>query len=283
LLWKDSFPRLSLLSPKIIKMTPWKQIYAKLDDLSDVELESWASKNLWNDAASKHEKISQDLLQVNTPDLLRIISCLAPSLHPVKLLQNYFTLLTSVLLDQNESLERLNQCTKIATLALKTEDESLTGDIKAFAKQFFGCLVKESKARWNTFEGITKGHPKKDQIALDPSRIPRLEFVLFSFGMAKPLIFYGLLNDLAKDPETRLQALMLLKTFLILEGSPTYYLIDSELYKTVIISSLCDTETSLFLTSVTILTIILPIVATKTVVHLDELISILVLALKFEL
>jgi hypothetical protein len=263
-------------------MTPWKQIYAKLDNFSDAELESWASKNLWNDADSKHERIAQDLQQVNTPDLLRILSCLAPSLHPVKLLRNYFSLLTSVLLDRNESLDRIAQSTKIATLALKTEDESLTGDIKAFAKQFFGCLVHESGIRWSTFEGIT-GHPKADQIALDPSRIPRLEFVLFSFGMARPLIFYALLNDLAKEPETRLQALMLLKTFLILEGAPTYYLIDSELYKTVIISALCDTETSLFLTSVTILTIILPIVATKAVVHLDELISILILSLKFEL
>lgn len=262
----------------------WKQILAKIDTLPDSELESWAFKNLWNDVDSKHEKIAQDLQQFhNNPNLLRILASLAPSLHPVKVLQQYFTLLTSVLLDRNESLERINQSTKIATLALKSEEEDLAEDIKAFAKRFFGCLVHESGIRWDTFEKITEGTPKANQIALDPSRIPRLEYVLFSFGMTKPLIFYELMNDLVKGAESRLQALMLLKTFLILEGAPTYYLIDSELYKTVIMSALCDTEISVFLTSVTILTIVLPIVATKAVAYLDHLVSILIFALRWEI
>ena len=55
------------------------------------------------------------------------------------------------------------------------------------------------------------------KISLDPSRIPKLEYVVFSFGMGKPLLFYELLNDMALDISSRLQAFLLLKSFLILE------------------------------------------------------------------
>ncbi|KAL2912830.1 hypothetical protein HK105_207717 [Polyrhizophydium stewartii] len=119
--------------------------------------------------------------------------------------------------------------------------------------------------------------------AFQSRTLPVLERVLFDFGMDQPHVFYALLNELALSPATRLRALMLLKTFLVLEGAPTYYLIEAPLLETVMGASLVDTDAATLLTAVAILTVMLPIMSARAVPRIDGLIQVLVRMMQWEL
>lgn len=268
----------------------WKELYKNIIDSSPLQtdaLETFALQNPWSPEGSQTtaEKISSDLLNYNGNDKLFILELLSPALEPGKLLQDYFKYLLSFLMNPND-LKSVDSATRIVSNALKSHvpNQSVYEDrLKTVARNLLDCFVNETHSRWTAFENIAHGKCIfDDRIALDPSRIPRLEYVIFAFGMSKSLLFYDLMNDLAMNPQARLPTLMLLKMFLILEDSPTYYLIDSELYKTVIKSALFDTDVSVFLTAITILTILLPIVATKAVDQLDNLVGILTNAIQWE-
>ncbi|KAL5035732.1 hypothetical protein RTP6_003382 [Batrachochytrium dendrobatidis] len=113
--------------------------------------------------------------------------------------------------------------------------------------------------------------------------LPALYHVLFSFGMSKPLVFYSLLNEMAIDPVTRLRSFMLLKAFLIWEDAPTYYLIDSVLFESVVHSATIDSDVATFTAALTILTILLPIVSSKAVARFERLMNSFLRALHWEL
>jgi hypothetical protein len=261
-----------------------------LAGMSLSELEVFAAQNIWEKSDAKlSDRIASDFFALygrsDPSTCLRHLELFLPALDPIRVINEYFHIFISILLNPQENLSLLDASIRITVNCLKSfiPESSPSQELKICAKKFLDCFVQETQARWNTVENLAAGiQPFTYQSALDPSQIPNLEQVLFSFGMAKPLLFYELLNDLAWLPDTRLHSFMLLKSFLILEDAPTYYLIDSELYKTVIRSAMVDSEASVFLTSITILTILLPIVATKAVSHLDDLTAILSKAIIWE-
>ena len=285
------------LIPKSFQMS-WRKVFSQLDDISDRDIEAFAHQNAW-DPVSGDDKFTVEIFQnYKGTNKWRVLDLLFPCLNPALLLESIFIQIIPLLLQsKNEELVHIDIVTRIVVKALKYQNQSsslseeisekeriFSKRLKQSAKQFLNAFIEESRTRWIKLDNIAAGKELfTEHIALDPSRVPRLEFVLFSFGMGKPLLFYELLNEMAVDSTTRLHSLMLLKSFLILENAPTYYLIDSELYKTVITLALIDTDASIFLTAITILTILLPIVATKAVAHLDQLVDILLSGIDWEL
>jgi hypothetical protein len=155
------------------------------------------------------------------------------------------------------------------------------------------AFCEANNKQWNTIEKIStlsldKHSPEVPNLRSGKNPLydgnpTSIERVIFAYGMTRPLKFYELLNEMAIDPSTRLNSFLLLKTFLILEGAPTYYLIDSILFNTVVHSALIDTEVSVFQTAVIILTILLPIVAFKACPLLNQLLYILLRAIQWEI
>ncbi|KAI8896914.1 hypothetical protein BC833DRAFT_595625 [Globomyces pollinis-pini] len=268
--------------------TNWKRIFSLLnDDPPKESIIEFSEQNPWHpDEITLAEKISSDLLTYEGKNKLEILALLSPSMEPGKLILDYFDLIMSFLVKPSD-LSQVDMVTTIAINALQTHVPSNSiyeSRLTMAARKFLGEYVKEREQRWSTFAKLSlKDSTYNYRIPLDPARIPRLECVVFAFGMSKPLIFYDLLNELAMNFETRLSAFMLLKTFLIVEGAPTYYLIDSQLLETVTLSALNDTDVSVYLTSITILSIFLPIVSIKAVSKLDDLIAILINAIKWEI
>ncbi|KAJ3346862.1 hypothetical protein HDU91_006933 [Kappamyces sp. JEL0680] len=247
----------------------FKDLLLAIDTTSDQEIESFAAQHTWTETDPKQtEKMATEFHSLyNGKRRLRNLELLLPALEPTRVVNDYFADFLSILLNPQENLEVLDCATRIViaclTAFIPEPFNHLQENIKQCAKRFLDCYILETLKRWDTFEDSAPGSRTfSDQLALDPSRIPRIEYVLFSFGIARPLLFYELLNEAAWKSETRLHSFMLLKSFLIVET---------------------DTEVSLFLTSITILTILLPIVATKASFHLDGLLSILINLIEWEL
>jgi hypothetical protein len=70
---------------------------------------------------------------------------------------------------------------------------------------------------------------------------------------------------------------------LLTKGAPTYYLIDSVLFETVVLSAMIDVHISVLSTAISLLTILLPIVAFKAVNRFNQLIAILLGAVRWEI
>jgi hypothetical protein len=268
----------------------WKQLCKTLQQDPQFDWESiqtFSEHNPWDENESQElsDKIANDI-QSYSGNKMKLLQALAPALEPGRLLLDHFSYLCSKLLDPDDlaTVEIASDIVRRCFTAHLDAESPFQSRITTAARQFLQVFVAETNSRWTAFENIA--HRKSifdDQIALDPIHIPRLEYAIFSFGMSKPLVFYDLLYELGMDPSTRLHCFTLLKTFLVLEGAPTYYLIDSDLYKIVIQSAVNDTDVPVFLTAITILTILLPIVAVKAVKHLDNLTWILMKALRWEI
>jgi hypothetical protein len=268
----------------------WKQLWKSLQQDPQFEWESlqrFSEHNPWDPSESQElsDKIANDI-QGYSGNKMKLLHALAPALEPGRLLLDHFSFLCSKLLDPDDlrTVEIASEIVRRCFTSHVDVDSPFQSRITTAARQFLQVFVSETNSRWTAFENIAhRNSIFDDQIALDPIHIPRLENAIFSFGMSKPLAFYDLLYELGMDPSTRLHCFTLLKTFLILEGAPTYYLIDSELYKIVIQSAVNDTDAPVFLTAITILTILLPIVAVKAVKHLDNLTWILMKAFRWEI
>jgi hypothetical protein len=264
-------------------MKLWKQLWTSLHDskLDPEQLQRFAEQNPWDPLESQElsDKIISDIQQIEKN--LWLLNLVQPMVEPGTLLLNNFTFFTNILLNSKD-LAQVETCCQLIHKCFKTHmdsDSIYQQRLTQAARQFLELFVKQTNLRWTLFQ---EKDIFDDHIALDPIHIPRLEYCIFSFGMSKPLIFYGLLNELGMSPQTRLHCFTLLKVFLILEDAPTYYLIDSDLYKTVIESAVCDDDVSVFLTAITILTILLPIVAVKAVKHLENLTNIMIKAIKWD-
>ncbi|KAJ3313999.1 hypothetical protein HDV04_001305 [Boothiomyces sp. JEL0838] len=250
------------------------------------ELESFALHNPWNpDDKNDLDKLSGQLQSIPEPNKLQVLQVLQPAFEPGRFILDHFDYLISILLNPS-NLEDGETATKLLADTFRTyvpPDSEYQTTLALAARKILDTYVSETQGRWDTFEQIVAGKSVFEyNIPLDPNRIPKLEYVAFQYGMSNPLSFYNLLNQLAVKVETRLHAFMLLKLFLIVEDTPTYYLIDADLFGTVISSTVNDTDICIFQTALTIITIFLPIVAVKSVSKLDELLSVLITAIKWE-
>ncbi|KAJ3260611.1 hypothetical protein HK103_000221 [Boothiomyces macroporosus] len=250
------------------------------------ELESFALHNPWNpDDKNDLDKLSGQLQSIPEPNKLQVLQVLQPAFEPGRFILDHFDYLTSILLNPS-NLENGETATKLLADTFRTyvpPDSEYQTTLALAARKILDTYVSETQGRWDTFEQIVAGKSVFEyNIPLDPNRIPKLEYVAFQYGMSNPLSFYNLLNQLAVEVETRLHAFMLLKLFLIVEDTPTYYLIDADLFGTVISSTVNDTDICIFQTALTIITIFLPIVAVKSVSKLDELLSVLITAIRWE-
>ncbi len=208
----------------------WKDTFQQLDSLSDKQVEIFANQNIWIAEASdqsKGDKMLADLLTFKGDGILRALFLLLPALNPIKVLEDFFDIFKNIFVDSsNTELAKIDYATRICVAALTSHQyeniEALQDRLKICAARFLNCFITETQKRWSKFGNIDAGKEEfTTKISLDPSRIPRLEYVVFSFGFAKPLLFYELLNDMALDMTSRLQSFMLLKSFLILEVSCT--------------------------------------------------------------
>jgi hypothetical protein len=206
-------------------MKEWKNVFQSISGTGPLQvqlIERFASHNPWNpnEAQEMAEKISLDIAQYKGNNLLKILDILYVAMEPGRLLSDYFSFFKHFLLSPND-LESVQITSKIVSGCLCAHiepDSQFQARLTIAERKLLECYVNETHQRWKIFEKVASGVSTQfDKIAMDPSRIPRLEYVIFSFGMAKPLIFYGLLNDLAIDPMTRLHSFMLLKSFLILQ------------------------------------------------------------------
>ncbi|KAJ3323166.1 hypothetical protein HDV06_002178 [Boothiomyces sp. JEL0866] len=251
------------------------------------ELESFALHNTWNpDDKSDLDKLSKQLQSLPENDKLKVLQVLQPAFEPGRFILDHYDYLISIVLNPS-NLESGEAATKLLADTFRTyvpPDTEYQATLTVAARKILDTYVIETQGRWNTFEQIVAGKSVFEyNIPLDPNRIPKLEYVAFQYGMSNPLSFYNLLNELAVKVETRLHAFILLKLFLIVEDTPTYYLIDAELFGTIISSAVNDTDICIFQTAVTIITIFLPIVAVKSVSKLDDLLFILITAIKWEI
>jgi DNA mismatch repair ATPase MutS len=193
---------------------------------------AYANQNLWfpescSDSQAKQlDKMLADLMSrcgSNTDLLLHVLDLILPAFNPLRVVEENFDIIKNILVESaNKTLSSIQSATRICIAALNSHQleslPSFQGRLRNCAKRLLDCFISETQNRWSTFGSIELGKEQFTQkMALDPSRIPRLEYVVFSFGMAQPLLFYELLNDMALDINTRLQAFMLLKSFLILE------------------------------------------------------------------
>ena len=207
--------------------TKWRDVLQQMDSMSDKDLEVFANQNIWIAEAtdqSRGDKMLADLQNYKGNGILRALFLLLPALNPIKVLEEYFDIFKNIFVDSyTTELVKIDYATKICVAALKSHQyetiPALQDRLKVCAARFLNCFITETQKRWSKFGNIEAGKEEfiTQKISLDPSRIPRLEYVVFSFGLAKPLLFYELLNDMALDMTTRLQSFMLLKTFLILE------------------------------------------------------------------
>jgi hypothetical protein len=204
-------------------MPNWKSVFSSIlnGEVNKELLEKFAQANQWypDVPQKKFEKIAADLSTYKGPNLLEILGHLYPSIEPGILLLDHFSYFVSVLLNPEE-LNSVESVTNLVSTALRSSlppESSFQERLITCERKLLDCYVIETHHRWKMFEGVASGSKKFDRIAMDPARIPKLETVIFAFGIDKPLIFYQLLNDMAMDPSTRLHSLMLLKSFLILQ------------------------------------------------------------------
>jgi hypothetical protein len=251
------------------------------------QLELFASQNQWSAVGSQtlSNKILESLKSYDGKNLLSILLHSQEAVEPGLLLIVYIPHFSTILLSCKE-LDKVEQTLQIIKKAFNTyvppgsEHEKRLTDA---ALKILDIYVTEAQKRWSTLKDISAGIQQVDvSVSLDPAHIPRLEQALFSFGMAHPVIFYDLLHSLSMDPQARIYIFLLLKSFLTLKDAPTYYLIDSELHRTVMKSGLYDTEFGLFITALTILTIMLPLVAVKATNDIEILLGILQNAFRWE-
>ncbi|KAJ3275335.1 hypothetical protein HDV01_000627 [Terramyces sp. JEL0728] len=257
------------------------------DPLVLEEMESFALQNSWNpEEKNDFDKYIAQLQNIPEPTKLRALQALQPAFEPGRFILDHYDYLTAIILNPPD-LESGAIATKLLASCFRTyvpPDPEFQITLTSAARKLLDTYVNETQHRWKTFEHIVAGQSIFEyNIPLDPNRIPKLEYVAFQYGMTNPLSFYNLLNELAVNVETRLHAFILLKQFLIVDDAPTYYLIDAELFGTVISSAFHDTDVCIFQTAITIITIFLPIVAVKSVSKLDDLLSILITAIRWEI
>jgi hypothetical protein len=120
---------------------------------------------------------------------LSLLHLMLPCLVKSKVLQHYWPVL------------KANLCLQVACDISKT------------------CLVDPNPitiSAINELLEIYRQNTSNVQIVNDTT----IESIIFAFGMAEPLEFYVLLNNLAVNPEARLSSFLLLKSFLILDVHP---------------------------------------------------------------
>ncbi|KAH6560722.1 hypothetical protein BASA60_000237 [Batrachochytrium salamandrivorans] len=252
--------------------------------------------------------------QTTSLALHKFVVCLLlllPTLDPLRVFADYFDqLLWPVLAHHIHSNSEQYQTTQNLLITLLKTDLSSSLDVggvhanglRSAARTVLGKCVAESLF-WqpdaiptNAQAGVVglASTPQSEHsrilAELDASAGPfrsrvltGISHVLFSFGMSRPLVLYDLLNELAIDPNTRLRSFMLLKTFLIWEDAPTYYLVDSVLFESVVHSAMIDSDVATFTAAITILTILLPIVSSKAVARFGRLMGVFLRALHWEL
>jgi hypothetical protein len=210
----------------------WKDVLAQIDSLSDSELEAFSNQNIWLPESEDHSKLDKILLDIKNcckaTRFLRALDLLLPCFNPVRVVETYFDIFKTIFIDSNtQELATIECATRICVSALTSHQMESTpfyyNNLKNCANRFFSCFITETQKRWDKFGNITAGKDEFTQkISLDPSHIPILEYVVFSFGMVKPLLFYEVLNEMALNINSRLQAFVLLKSFLILEVDLIY-------------------------------------------------------------
>ena len=268
---------------------PWKAILTSLQDVSNwkndtlpiAEIEEFVSQNS-HDNTTSGERVLQDLVslfkQLNikpeansqTIQFINLIVIILPCVDASGCSKLFWDSLFKPIL-YLEQVEVVDAVTKILECSFKQ------GDSKSLVRELLEAFVATTTDQWR--QATLQPTRKNFQ---DPGSFKSAEKIIFAYGMEHPLEFYELLNEMTLKAESRLDSFLLLKTFLILDGAPTYYLIDSVLFDSVVMSCLLDVSPSVFLTAISILTILMPIVAFKAVSRFSQLIQIFFKALVWE-
>ncbi|KAJ3018184.1 hypothetical protein HKX48_003046 [Thoreauomyces humboldtii] len=108
-----------------------------------------------------------------------------------------------------------------------------------------------------------------------------LENVLFSFGAQNPKELFDLLNDFccAKD---RFHVLAFLAKFIKKEEATSYFLVESPLFRTILLSSVYDSNPAVVCAAVSLLTALLPSIVARLDEYNGELLAILVRMVRWE-
>lgn len=198
---------------------------------------------------------------------VELICSLISVLDPRKIVGTYWTpLFKPILTDLSTDHILISNVKQILIESFKLKDKSSQDFIRDLLAQF----CHQISTQWD----VSKTSPFKQT---------PIEEIIFEFGLLQPLIFYDLLNEMAIDTSTRLESFLLLKSFIVISGAPTYYLIDSILFNSVVHSAMIDTELAVFTTALSILTILLPIVAFKACPLINQLMYIIFRAVQWEI
>ena len=291
----------------------------KLDESLIKEIEEYALKEPWTDLAVQQQppfdKISVDLqtffsaviqpLVASRSDSLKImdfivvLGLLLPALDPMQFTTEYLESLLMPILDESQDAQiRASVCRTLSTLTHLQIDPQThpehhqkllfsitrlveacgrrTADLKSIDSRIAASAIVRTtnKVFCKALYNVKRLKHQSNTLSLD--------HIVYEFGMSQPLQFYAILDHLCYNPANRLQAFMLLKTFLILEDAPTFFLIDASLFDNIINSCLVDTEAAVFLTALSILAIMLPIVSTKCCPYYQKLLTIFLRAVLWE-
>ncbi|KAI8816994.1 Hamartin protein-domain-containing protein [Fimicolochytrium jonesii] len=116
----------------------------------------------------------------------------------------------------------------------------------------------------------------------DSTSCLNFEKILISLAISKPKEFFDILNEFALMKEYRLHLLVFLAKLIRREEAPCYYIIDTPLFATLLASAGRDTNPAILTSTLSVLTALLPVVATRLAEYLDELMAGLVRVVKWE-
>ena len=260
----------------------WNAVVNNYSNESLSELSDYAIKYTWNgdDSQIVSRSILSNLARVtNHPNILKLLFHSLAAIEPGAALLQHFDIFERVLTKSNDLKQIELALGSISTL-FKVHVPSNTeyeDRIVSAAARFVDLYMSQVDNRWNHLEQAIGEQLQVDYtVGLDPGHDSKLENAIFCFGMANPLVFYDLLNKKALTPATRLSAFLLLKSFIVLEDSPVYYLAESSLHETIFKSALYDTEACTKLTSASLLTIVLPILNKRSLPLLGSALKIII-------
>ena len=260
----------------------WNAVVNNYSNESLSELSDYAIKYTWNgdDSQIVSRSILSNLARVtNHPNILKLLFHSLAAIEPGAALLQHFDIFERVLTKSND-LKQIELALESITTLFKVHVQSNTeyeDRLVSAAARFVDLYIAHVGNRWKQLEQVIGEQLQVHYtVDLDPGHVPKLENAIFCFGMANPLAFYDLLQKKALTPATRLSAFLLLKSFIVLEDSPVYYLAESSLHETIFKSALYDTEACTKLTSASLLTIVLPILNKRSLPLLGSALKIII-------
>ncbi|KAI8904645.1 Hamartin protein-domain-containing protein [Powellomyces hirtus] len=252
-----------------------------------------------------HYRITADQISAQDPRLLILaawLKRLLPIYEPNRFVADWWEPFLKPVLATGRWRPLLDSCSDITVDLMCSTQWTTThvGDSKVSHERFqsmvAGAYLTERVEVWEREQNVYY-HDRKHEVgagliaATVTSRIGAFwdtvgggnyERVLSAFGTRKPKDFFDLMNDYCLSKRYRSHILVFLAKFVRREEAPCYFVVESSLFDTILVSAMQDDNPSVLCASISLLTSLLPTTIARLNEHLNKLFAILLRMIYWE-